>query len=251
MPPEGEIKNQESGKIERAPSRLIPTQPREEFKRLFNKDPFVVMHEVGITPPTVATRVHAVQILGGFNGNLVAQLDTSLFPATSQFDTQDFEMVSAGVSTSGTLEHTSNQSDVTGGFSMAWLAKIGASLNDQRVFMGIRASGHPSTSGSMTTDHVGFVTDTSDDLFASNSEGSTQTKSAALAALSTGTFLAYRIDFDATTIKFYINNILVAESTTNLTADATMDISFSYTGAGASSSNFVIIKRYIGYVEVV
>ncbi len=52
MPPEGEIKNQDGGKIEKA-SPFNPSPPpknREEMRNIFSKIPFFVMHEVGITP---------------------------------------------------------------------------------------------------------------------------------------------------------------------------------------------------------
>jgi hypothetical protein len=82
------------------------------------------------------------------------------------------------------------------------------------------SSTYPDTSATLTVKHAGFILDGAV-IYASNADGSAQTKTDVSSGLTLNTVNDYAIIMDSgTNIKFYVNGTLVATHTTNLPSGA-------------------------------
>lgn len=107
---------------------------------------------------------------------------------------------------------------------ISFMMKIDSSISSQSggVFFGGRfiGGGYPDTSGNYTEKHFGFIIDGTI-IYASNSDGTTQTKTDVTSGVTMTNLNTFRaIQTSGTNIKFYINGTLVATHTTNLPAGA-------------------------------
>jgi hypothetical protein len=90
---------------------------------------------------------------------------------------------------------------------------------NQDAFWGVGTSGggNPQPlNGALTGDHYGFIIDDAT-IYASNADGTTQTRTDISGSVTFTNYNTYRIVFDAgTSVSFYVNDVLVATHTTNL-----------------------------------
>lgn len=94
------------------------------------------------------------------------------------------------------------------------------STNHVATMVAFGDSNLPSTSGGYTTKHIGFILDTAT-LYASNANGTTQTKTDISSGVTVTNPLVYRaVMSGSTNCKFYVNKTLKATHTTNLPSGA-------------------------------
>ena len=123
---------------------------------------------------------------------------------------------------------------------------------DQDSFLGL-FDGVPVQNATDITRHIGFYLQDGT-MYASNADGTTQTKTSIAASVTLTNMTNYRFVFDTgVNVKFYANDVLVATHTTNLPAATSgnePNLVFWLNGATDGVANMTIKNNYLVTLEI-
>ena len=197
-----------------------------------------------------------MQFYGSINDGLVA----TVVAGSSVTRTTLITTLSADDGTDGSLTATTtslggSEIDWDNNWKMTWHGRTGVTTL-QDVSMGMYNITNNTTvpnNSTVTNKHVLFLIEDAT-LYASNADGTTQTKTDVSAGITLTSYNTYRIEFvAASTIRFYINNTLVATHTTNIPTSAgspNPSLHFGVSGDGGSSKTLLINNNYTVVAEI-